>query len=251
MQDSMRGRQRGKAVPLQWAGWRLGKRFPIKITNSDRKARRSSPEFQDYYCISSDHLLSSSATPKEAGNLPGAGTGFVVSCVLYLLIHSTVKSLLGWIRTHPSPSCQTVPCGARAISWSLIHRRVEERRGRARVCAQPEEGAKACLGGRHHPEVTVELEGPGEEQRARGKAERERARGIGVMRWSHGAPHFRRLLCPAGDRCFLASHCVKSCRDYSTYRAALLPSPFSLGCVLGFLPTCSTSIFHWVPYPCG
>lgn len=69
----------------------------------------------------------------------------------------------------------------------------------------------------------------------------EGARGLGGNRdercTSPRSPRFRRLLCPAGDRCFrtCVSCCLTSCRDrwFTEWRSPQPPSP---GCVLGFLP---------------
>lgn len=88
---------RAKAFP-ESGGAKTGKRLSVKITSSNGKAIKSSPEFQGYYRVFSDHFLASSATAKEPGKLPKAGAGLAISSSLYSLVHlfipRTFKSLL-------------------------------------------------------------------------------------------------------------------------------------------------------------
>lgn len=119
--------------------------------------------------------------PKEAGKLPKAGTGLVISCLLYLLIHllipQTFKSLeMSKDSLHPFPAKLPLRC---QIHTLIIKPRGSKKKARADRGAVrcPEEGAKACLRGKVSPRDDSGTGGDQARGTAPAKSERE---GVGT-----------------------------------------------------------------------
>lgn len=137
---------------------------------------------------------------------------------------------------HPFPAKLPLRC---QIHTLIIKPRGGKKKARADQGAVrcPEEGAKACLRGKVSPRDDSGTGGDQARGTAPAKSEREGVgtsdmRGVlemgslvcGAPRLGQKvrdtrlkSPRFRCLLCPAGNRCFRASCCLKSCGDYSIY----------------------------------